>query len=60
MEKTNEREVLEDLKDYLKMQLEFEPCSEWGKGAKDGFQYAINFLNCLCEMHGVKLDENDH
>lgn len=56
MEKTNEMKVLEDLALYLKQSVDFEPFSEWGRGAKDGFQYALNFLNYLCELHGVKVE----
>lgn len=60
MEKTNERKILEDMKRYIQMQLEHEPFSEWGKGARDGFEYCMAFFNYLCELHGVKLDEDDH
>ena len=60
MEKTNERQVLKDVKRYILLQLEDEPISEWGKGAKDGFQYCMAFFNYLCELYGVKLDEDDN
>ena len=57
MEKTKERKILEELRDYLIFQLTTEPFSEWGKGAKDGFQFAIGFLDYLCKLYEVNLED---
>lgn len=59
MEKTNEMKVLENLALYLKQSVDFEPFSDWGNGAKSGFRYALNYLNYLCELYGVNLNQEE-
>ena len=50
-----ELKVLQELKDYFEMQLDGDYISDWGQGAHDGFKFARDMLDHLCELHEVKL-----
>lgn len=52
---TTEMKLLQDLKRYIDLQLDFEPASEWGKGAKDGFNFCKQYLDYLCELYKVEI-----
>lgn len=61
MEKTNEKQVIKSLIDFVKIQLTVEPASDWGRGVVYAYEHTLDAIKTFCNLNDVEIEnEDDH